>query len=599
VTFGALAAWQAWLLVGGAAALAAAMFFIKLRPPRILVPSLSLWQRVLEASPDVTRWERIRRAISLILTVAVAMLLAFAVARPARSAGSGTAAGGRVLVVIDSSWSMLARTRSGDTRWERALAEARRIAAASDRIAIATTADGLVEGLTDDAVLIEAALGRITPSEADAGAWPAVGGVDAVHFITDGASLRPLDRAVVVHSVFDPVPNVAITAFDVRSLIGSDRRAPASQIAEAYLEVANFAPAAQQVRITLLRGNATVAEDRVEIAAGEAYRQVLPIPRAGDPALRARVQAPQNAVDADDESYAWIDRAQRLSTVVVGEHTEWLRRLLSADPDVRATFVVPSDYRGAGPEDVTIFDRWAPEAAPARPALYVSPPAETPWLSAESGVTAAEERKPRWDAAGSHQVLRGVDPQTMRIERVRGYSSAGLIPAARSTRGTPIVSVHESPERRFVVVGFGPAESNLALAPGFPVLVGNALEWLAHPELKTRSLQPGMVAFSTTTARVSGPGGTSVPLTRIGGEAVGLFRAPGLYVAEGGGARSTFAVNIADPGRSNLAHTNLQGGSTPAPARGLFERQWWLGCAIAAFALALGEWWTWQRRVTV
>ena len=33
-------------------------------------PSLSLWQRVLDASPDVTRWERIRRAVSLVVTVA-------------------------------------------------------------------------------------------------------------------------------------------------------------------------------------------------------------------------------------------------------------------------------------------------------------------------------------------------------------------------------------------------------------------------------------------------------------------------------------------------------------------------------------------------
>ena len=59
-----------------------------------------------------------------------------------------------MLIVLDSSWSMLARTRSGETRWERAIAEARRVAAGGRRastIAIATTADGLVEGPTTDA----------------------------------------------------------------------------------------------------------------------------------------------------------------------------------------------------------------------------------------------------------------------------------------------------------------------------------------------------------------------------------------------------------------------------------------------------------------
>jgi len=59
--------------LAGAGALAAALFLIKLRPPRILIPSLSLWQRVLDASPDVTRWEKIRRAVSLIVTVLIAV----------------------------------------------------------------------------------------------------------------------------------------------------------------------------------------------------------------------------------------------------------------------------------------------------------------------------------------------------------------------------------------------------------------------------------------------------------------------------------------------------------------------------------------------
>jgi hypothetical protein len=348
-----------------------------------------------------------------------------------------------------------------------------------------------------------------------------------------------------------------------------------------------------------VRGNVTINDSRIDMAAGEAYRQVIPLVRLGDAALSARIEAPQNALDVDDEGFAWIDRAQRMSVVVVGEQTDWLRRVLATDPAVRATFVTPAAYRGGGREDVTIFDRWAPDTLPERPSLYVSPPAATPWLSAASGVTVAEERRPRWESAGSHPILRGVDPLTVRIERARGYSSPVLMPVARSARATPLVSVSESPERRLAVVAFGPSESNLALAPGFPVLVGNALEWLAHPELKTRSVEPGLVSFSEATTKVTGPGGIVVPLTRIPGAAIGEFRAPGLYVAEGGGARSTFAVNTADPERSNLAHTNLQTGATPASARGIFERQWWIGCAVVAFMIALAEWWTWQRRVTV
>ena len=90
-----------------------------------------------------------------------------------------------------------------------------------------------------------------------------------------------------------------------------------------------------------------------------------------------------------------------------------------------------------------------------------------------------------------------------------------------------------------------------------------------------------------------------VPLTRVDGAAVGILRTPGLYVAEVGGARSRFAMNTADPQRSNVARTSLAAGSSAAPAQRVLERSWWMGCAMAAFVLALVEWWTWQRRLTV
>jgi hypothetical protein len=81
---------------------------------------------------------------------------------------------------------------------------------------------------------------------------------------------------------------------------------------------------------------------------------------------------------------------------------------------------------------------------------------------------------------------------------------------------------------------------------------------------------------------------------------VGMLRAPGLYTVEGGGARSTLAVNIADPQVSNLGRTTLTGSTTATQvAAGSSSQPWWVYCAAAAFVLALAEWWTWQRRITV
>ncbi len=591
MTFAAMASWQAWALLIATCAIAAGLFLIKLRPPRIVVPSLVLWQRVLDASPDLTRWERIRRAVSLLATVLLALLLGLAITRPTRSAGAQAPGRGRVLIVLDSSWSMLARTRSGETRWERALAEARRIAASGDEAAIATTADGLVEGPTDDIVLLDAALRRLIPSGEDDTAWPAVAGADAVHFITDGAVARPLDRRVVVHSVFEPAANVAVTAFDVRPGVFAAERGTPPILAEAYFEVANFAARSQKVRIALTRGNTILSTREIQMGAGEAYRETVPIGGRGDARLRVHVEAADNALGIDDDGYAWVDRARPLSVMVVGVQTDWIRGLLAGNPDVRVAYVGPPAYRAAG-QDITIFDRWAPAAPPREPALFFAPPANAGWLG-----SVRDEQKPLWEIAGGHPVVRGVDPATLRIDRARSYSSADLVPVAGSRQGTPTVYVQESSARRAVVVTFSASESNLSSAPGFPVLVANALEWLSHPVTQDGARHPGLAPFTAAVTRVVAPDGSTLPIVRAGGFAYAMLRAPGLYAAEGGGARSVIAVNASDPQRSNVSRTSVN--ATSNVGQGGLERSWWIGCALAAFLLALTEWWTWQRRITV
>jgi len=285
ISFGAMTAWQAGLLVVAAAGAAVWLFLLKVRPPRVRVPSLLLWARVLSESREATLWERIRRAVSLALTAAIAVALALAVTRPSsssRGAAAGRAGGDRLLIVLDSSWTMMAKTRSGETRWDRAVAEARRLAAsaAGRDVAVATTADGLVEGPSADTALLETAIDRLTPGGGDAGGWPRVPGAD-VHFVTDGASARVLEDGVRVHSVFETADNVGITAFDVRPALepGGDD--------EAYLEAANFGPA-QQVRVTIRRGTSTILDRQADMSAGETLRQIVRLPVNGAPELHAR-----------------------------------------------------------------------------------------------------------------------------------------------------------------------------------------------------------------------------------------------------------------------------------------------------------------------
>lgn len=584
-----MAWWQALLLLGAAAAAAVWLFRLKVRPPRIGVPTLFLWRRVLDEKRELTWWERVRRVVSLVATVLIAVSLALAVTRPGPRR-TADASRGRRLIVLDSSWSMLARTQSGATRWDRAVRLAHRLAASSGGadVALATTADGLVEGPSADTALIETAIDRVHPSGGETAPWPVVAGVDAVHFITDGAVDRTLDPGVTIHSVYEAAPNVAITAFDARPA-AAGAKAP-----EAFVAIANYAPAAQKVRLTITRDSTMIAERTVDLGAGEAGYQAFPIAAGKGGRLMARVTAPQNALDVDDEASAWLPGGEPIAvTVVTDEPGSPLALLLQRAPGVTLSFVPPAQFR-QGRADVYIFDRWSPPSAPNRPSLLIAPP-PVDWLGAAAG----DEKAPQWVQPGAHPVLEGVDPLTLEIKRARGLKGPGLATVAQSEKGTPLVAVADAVDRRLIALSFALAESNLAFAPAFPVFVGNALEWLAQPSFGP-SRRPGRVTLPGSTLRVTDHSGNAMPLVRAGGFAVATLATPGLHLVEAGGARGVVAVNVGDPEVSNLGRSSLAGKGQPADAAsGGGGRPWWTFAVIGAFLLVSVEWWTWQRRVTV
>lgn len=580
-----MTAWQAALLVAAAIGVAAWLFFLKVRPPRVAVPSLLLWRRVLDEQREATLWERIRRAVSLAVTILIAGMLALAVTRPGPKVSATTR--GRLLIVLDSSWSMLARTSTGETRWDRALRQARQLAAAAggDDIALATTANGLVEGPTGDLALIETALDELRPQGGDTTAWPRVAGSDAVHFITDGAVNRPVDPGVEIHSVYEAAPNVAIVAFEVRPATAAGEKA------QAYLEIANYSPQGQSIKYTITRGTSVVLDTSVDLAAGVVGRQVVPLDAQGDARLRVRVSAPNNALRIDDDAVAWMHGTEPLHVAVVSENPGPLALLLRNDPSITATFLTPATYK-PGRDDVIVFDRWLPAAQPSRPSLIVAPPS-TPWL----GTAGADELSPRWVTAGAHPVLTGFDPLTLDVKRAHAYEGGPLVPIARSAKGTPLVSVLDTADRRAVVLGFAFGDSNLAFARAFPVLIANTIDWLARPAIGAR--QPGPVVLPATTARVTTPEGGQAPLVRTGDRTIATLETPGLYLVEAAGSRGVITVNVGGPEVSNLTRTNLPSSLASSVAAGGGGRSWWVYGVVIAFMLALAEWFTWQRRITV
>lgn len=587
MSFAAMSTWQALALISVASALAAGLFLMKVRPPRVRVPTLLLWQRVFDQTRELTWWERVRRAVSIAATVVLAALLALAVTRPGPR--RGPASSGRTLIVLDSSWSMAAYTSSGETRWQRAVRHARALAnaaAAAGDVALATTADGLVEGPTPDLALIETAIDRLGPAGGDRSVWPRVAGTDNVHFITDGAVARALGPDVTVHSVFEPASNAAIISFGARPAVSADGGA------EAFLQLANYGDAARNVRVIVSRGTAVVSDQRVDLAAGESVSQVLPLRGGGSARLLAHIESDHDALAEDNDAVAWIDGTEPVDVLLVSEQPSALQPLLALDPSLRVTLVKPSEFR-APASGIVIFDRWAPAEPPVRPSLLVAPPAIT-WL----GTAGPEERLARWKAGVQHPVVMGVDPDTLNVKRARAIIGDSAQPVATSDTGTPLVSVIDTPRQRAVVWSFAVADANAASAPGFPVLFGNSIEWLARPSYGVLRA-PGAVRLPASTTRVVSPTGDALPVVRAGETSVVRASAPGLYLVDAAGSRGVIGVNVGDPDVSNLSRSTLAEGAATRVAAGGAGWPWWMWAVVFAFILSTAEWWTWQRRITV
>ena len=127
MTFFALSPLAAYTLLAGVALVIVLLHLLKPRPARRLVPSTVVWANVLKRyTPQAARW---RRWLSLLLALGIGMSLALAFTRPQPNVLG--LASQRVVLVLDNSPSMAARTRDGRSRWLHAEEQARRMLAAT------------------------------------------------------------------------------------------------------------------------------------------------------------------------------------------------------------------------------------------------------------------------------------------------------------------------------------------------------------------------------------------------------------------------------------------------------------------------------------
>lgn len=480
------------LALAGAPAVVALYFWRRRRTPEV-VGSLLLWTEAQRLVWVRRPWERLRHSTLMWLQLLVILLVAVALARPARVTSSLVSH--RVILVFDASASMAARD-GHPTRWVDAIDQGRKVAgSAPPGCEVALLAAGrvtqIIAPFTTDRALIEQNLDALEargPDETGTSMRDALllavqlGQSDdaEIFVLSDGAfdpsELPPLSRKIHFASVGASNANLAITHFELSRRV--DQR-PGTTVS---CRVVNTGATAMSAHLEFNLDGVAVEAHSLELGPGDERTFSVPI-SADRGVVRAHLwdsSTPSGAEDVlatDDNAWAVIAGDAPVEVLAVGADP-LVERALRVNRHLRVSSITPEDYVGPGTSDVTVFEGVFPTKVPGGRFLAIAPAHENPLIDL-SGEIINGTHVASWDHG--HPVLDGVDLAGVRFGKVRrARPRDALVPIAEFTGDDgPFVLVGHTPTWRGVVVTVDPLESDLPLRVAFPSLLYNAIGWLS------------------------------------------------------------------------------------------------------------------------
>lgn len=603
------------------------LYWVRPEPQPVVVPSNLIWRRVLDERrrrEDFWRW-----LISLAIALLAALAVVMAMARPVPEGGVRA---GRVAVVMDNSPSMGATLPGGDTRWDQASEQVRRILAAGDEtsefLLLDTAGERGGRSFIGRREALEALdnLGPVYgrehrfPDVGDLLESAAGGGPTAeVIFVGDGVFVPEAPEGVERISVFEPAPNAGITAFDVRPLPTDPGRF------EAFIEVARHPGAPDDGGVVVLQidgaGGAS-ARRTLRVEPGAPVGETVPLTGFVAGPVRAVIAiSGEDAFAADDVAHAYIPARNRLRVLLVGEPNPFWEAALRLDPRVSLTHAAPDSDAVAGIDpaslDLVVIDGSPPGGMPSVPVLFAgSGTAE--WLPPrlDSGDGSAAElgatvMLPVASGQTEHHLLRGLNLDDALARDVEAFDAASFRNASESGSASGagswdlllgdsrlgLLAARESPLRG-LAFAFPIAQSNLPLQADFPLLLSRVLSWLTDVEVRRVGLGQARVAMAA--GAIFDAAGDEVPSRRLGSELSFDASEPSLYYVAGGGREVVVAASLLDRRVSNL-NQSAWAGEPPAslaPAATAVSAIWPL-LALFALLLIVAEWVAFHRHATV
>lgn len=542
-----------------------AFYFLKLKRPRLKIPSLVLWQAVLNDRRVNSPFQRFKRNLLLLLQILILSLVVLAAMQPFLRRAERRRL--RIPVLIDNSASMGALDKpGGESRLDAAKKVARSMIdnLLPDQelalISFAGTAQRRT-GFTNDRRLLREALARIdvadVPSDLDealqlAQALARTAPFDEVLILSDGNMPGRANLDLAFDANYQRVPpagaNVGITSFNAR-------RGTAGGW-DVYLQLESAGDDAPGGTLELMADEAPLESERILLNSEGTQRLVFRVP--GDKPLNLEARLVADGFDSlAADNIAWLKLPEsRPIRVSVPEGMASYRHALNVLENVR----VSADPEGA---DLLLTKDSAP--APARVTLYVGVvPGDL-----KDEVTIRENAVDVVDWRRESPILQHVqlgdlvimdDPVASEAIRQEGFASRGYTTLIDGPHG-PLALQKVEGDRTAIYLLFDTDRSTLPYRVGFPVFVANVAN-LAAAEAGIAQVEPQRTVGSMQV-----------------GDGASLLS----------GAETTLGVT------DEIAFDeDLKISVATAPVQ--TERPLWWALALGGFAVMLVEWWMFQRR---
>ncbi|MEK7448755.1 MAG: VWA domain-containing protein [Planctomycetota bacterium] len=521
------------------------LYLLKMKRQDRVVPSILLWQSVINDLQARHPFQKLRRNLLLILQLLALLMLVLALMRPAIMAS--VESGRSIVLIIDTTASMKTREADGQTRFDPAQDFAERLI------------DSLITGKKTDEMMIISAGGqprvvkRFTSDKNDLSRAlkeiePADTGGNLAEVFNLSASVLKNKTTPVIYLLSDTVANpsdfnhlgnfknnlkfikfgnsrnnIGFVRFDVRP--GSLNAVPSGSLLEAkgasasgelpyeiFARIINTNGQEQSGTVNLYYENNLIAAKELNLPADTnvsvTFNKNLP------PGVLMLKIEPEDDFPVDNTVWTVLRPAGEIKVAVVSHRENiFLKQVYESIPLTAVVLLKPEEFSSPVDYDLVIYDGLIPagQLQDSGNAVYLNPP---PGVIKDIEITGPIKFPVILDWQKSHSLLRFVDFQDVHIaEALQVSGNFRGEPILKSASGSPLMIFNRRPDGYFkLFVGFDIFQSDWPLRASFPIFFHN----LINLTRESYSIQyPPMV-----------PAGEIIPLAGIADESIVTITLP-------------------------------------------------------------------------